>query len=81
MKQKHFPYNAIYKAFFSEKPLVKSLLLDFVKLPFLADFDFESLELFPANYATPAFRQHENDLVWRVEMRGNACFVLIMLEF
>jgi len=81
MEQKNFPYDAIYKAIFSEKPLVKSLLLDFVRLPFVADFDFSRLEPFPANYATPAFSRHENDLVWRVEMNGAACIIYIMLEF
>lgn len=81
MEQKNFPYDAIYKAFFSEKRLVKSFLLDFVRLPFVEGFDLESLELFPANYATPAFKQYENDLVRSVDMKGNACFIFIMLEF
>lgn len=81
MEQRNFPYDAIYKAIFSEKQLVKSLLLDFVKLPFVADFDFSTLERFPGSYATPAFTRHENDLVWRVEMNGHDCLIYIMLEF
>lgn len=81
MTQKNFPYDAIYKTIFSEKRLVKSLLLDFVKLPFVADFDFSTLELFPANYVTPAFTRHANDLVWRVAMNDHAIFIFIMLEF
>ena len=81
MEQRNFPHDAIYKAIFSEKQMVKSLLLDFVKLPFVADFDFSTLEPFPGSYATPAFTRHENDLVWRVKMNGRDCLIYIMLEF
>lgn len=81
METTKFPYDAIYKSFCADPAFVKSLLLDFVKLPFVADFDFASLQPFAANYATPAFASFANDLVWRLKLNGNDCIVFLMLEF
>lgn len=81
MAKKCFPHDSVYKTIFSEKALISSLLLDFVKLPFVADFDFNTLALFPANYSTPAYKKYAHDLVWSVRLNDRTCLIFLMLEF
>ncbi len=47
MGKKRSPADGAYKAFFSDKDMVASLMQDFVSEPFVKDMDFSTLEPFP----------------------------------
>ncbi len=74
-------FDAAAKAIFSDPVVMASLLREFIDLPCVREFDVSTLELEPANYASPAFLKRENDLVWKIKLNSTWCFLYIMLEF
>ena len=49
------PGDGAYKAFFSDKDMVTSLVQDFVRKDFVRDMDFSTLEAFPTARVTRGF--------------------------
>lgn len=74
-------HDSFYKTLFSNPKMVKDLILDFIPEPFVADFDFSTLEICHNAYVTPHLAQRQNDLVWRVRWKDSVCYIYIILEF
>ncbi|MBQ9405629.1 MAG: Rpn family recombination-promoting nuclease/putative transposase, partial [Desulfovibrio sp.] len=81
MSKKRMPGDGAYKAFFSDKDMVTSLVQDFVRKDFVRDMDFSTLEAFPTARVTRAFFRREDDAIWRVNWQNMPSYLFLMLEF
>ncbi len=70
-----------YKNIFSHTEMVRDLLTGFVQEPWLADLDFNTLEKVNCSYVSDDLRDREDDIVWRVRMKGCWLYLYILLEF
>lgn len=78
---KNISHDAAYKAFFSNREMIKSLLLDFVSEEFVEDLDFSTLKLCSNSYVTPDLKNRQDDVVWRLSWKNTCCYIYILLEF
>jgi predicted transposase/invertase (TIGR01784 family) len=60
---------------------VRRLLERFVDETFVADLDFETLERVDGEFVDADFTRRESDVVWRVNFRGHALYLFILIEF
>ena len=75
-------HDAIYKRFFGEPEMVRSLIEDFLPPALAAELDFSTLERLPAEHVSETLQKRAGDLVWRVRRQdGSPCYVAILLEF
>ncbi|MCR5813997.1 MAG: Rpn family recombination-promoting nuclease/putative transposase [Desulfovibrio sp.] len=81
MGRKRTPADGAYKAFFSDKDMVTSLMQDFVPESFVKDMDFSTLEPFPTDRVTRGFCQRYDDTIWRLNWQNSPCYLFLMLEF
>jgi Putative transposase, YhgA-like len=70
-----------YKRLFSNPEMVRDLFIGFVDEPWVADIDFDTLEHMQGHYVTDDLRDRENDIIWRVNVKGKRVYVYILLEF
>ncbi len=70
-----------YKKLFSNPILVQELLESFVKLPFVGELDFTTLEDTKKHFVTKEFEERESDLIYKVRYRGREAYIYLLLEF
>ena len=82
------PHDNAYKNFFSHPQTVQDLLRGFVGEDWVALLDFDTLEKVNGSYVTDDLRDKEDDLIWRIRMKGNEhgkdtdwIYVYLLLEF
>ncbi|MBQ9407362.1 MAG: Rpn family recombination-promoting nuclease/putative transposase [Desulfovibrio sp.] len=81
MVRRRTPTDGAYKACFSDKAMVASLVQDFVQADFVQDMDFSTLEPFPTARVTKGFSQRYGDAIWRLHWQNMPSFLFLMLEF
>ena len=81
MFRKRVPGDGAYKAFFTDKDMVTSLVQDFVPVDFVCDMDFSTLEPFPTARVTRGFFRREDDVIWRVHWQNVPSYLFLLLEF
>jgi predicted transposase YdaD len=82
-----------YKLLFGNQRMVEDLVRGFVPEPWVDRLDFSTLQLCDGSYVTEGHRRLEQDMVWRVEWKGEATegegrrgerswlYVYLLLEF
>jgi predicted transposase YdaD len=70
-----------YKRLFSNHEMVADLLTGFVREPWVAEVELDTLERVNASYVSDDLREREDDLVWRVRWRDHWLYVYLLLEF
>ncbi len=74
-------HDSSYKLIFANPEMMRDLFVGFVNEPWVADIDFSTLERFPNSYITDDLRRREDDIIWRVNIKGHTVYVYILLEF
>ena len=74
-------HDAAYKTLFCHPRMVADLLRGFVPEPWINTLDLDSLEKLPAEFASDDLRRRQADAVWRIRLRGEWLYVLVLLEF
>jgi Putative transposase, YhgA-like len=74
-------HDSSYKLIFANPEMMRDLFVGFVNEPWVADIDFSTLERFPNTYITDDLRRREDDIIWRVNIKGHTVYVYILLEF
>lgn len=78
-------HDNAYKSIFSHPQAITDLLRGFVHEDWVAGLDFQSLEKLNASYVSDDLRDREDDLVWRLRLRGTNeddwLYVYLLLEF
>ena len=81
-------HDNAYKNFFSHPQTVQDLLRGFVGEDWVELLDFDTLEKVNGSYVTDDLRDKEDDLIWRIRMKGNEhgkdtdwIYVYLLLEF
>ncbi len=70
-----------YKLLFSHPRMVEDLLRGFVHEEWVERIDFSTLERVSGSYVSTDLREREDDIVWRVRLRGEWIYVYLLLEF
>jgi hypothetical protein len=70
-----------YKYLFSHAGFVRRLLEGFVDEAFVDDLDFNTLERVDGEFIDSDLTRRESDVVWRVNLRGHALYLFILIEF
>lgn len=70
-----------YKLLFSHPRMVEDLLRGFVHEEWVERIDFSTLERVSGSYVSADLREREDDIVWRVRLRGEWIYVYLLLEF
>lgn len=77
-------HDHAYKSIFSHPRVVMDLLRGFVHEDWVTRLDFSTLEKQNGHYVSDDLRDREDDLVWRVRLRGGDgewLYVYLLLEF
>jgi len=74
-------HDAGYKSLFSDKRMVADLIRGFVREPWVQELDFETLESVSGSFVSEQFKKRENDVIWRVQFRGDWLYVYLLIEF
>ena len=74
-------HDAAYKRLFSHPRMVEDLLRGFVAGKWADALDFTTLEKLPAEFVSEDLRRRRGDGVWRVRLRDEWLYVLVLLEF
>lgn len=75
-----YQHDATYKELFQDPDMVASLR-QFIPLPILDKADFSTLKLLSGEYFAAGRQKRESDIVWRVNIAGAPCYMVILLEF
>ena len=74
-------HDAPYRRLFSDKPTVADLIRGFIRQPWVNDLDLETLERVSGSFVSARFQKRENDVIWRVRLRGDWLYVYLLIEF
>jgi predicted transposase YdaD len=74
-------HDQSYKLIFSNPEMIRDLFVGFVDEPWVAEVDFATLERQSSSYVTDDLRDREDDIIWRVNIKGQPVYVYILLEF
>jgi predicted transposase YdaD len=74
-------HDRSYKLIFSNPEMIRDLFVGFVDEPWVAEIDFSTLARDPNTYVTDDLRERLDDIIWRVNVRGQPVYVVILLEF
>ena len=74
-------HDTSYKMMFGNAEMIRDLFVGFVNEPWVADIDFSTLERVSGSYVTDDLRDREDDIIWRVNIKGELVYVYILLEF
>ena len=66
---------------FAHREMVADLLLGFVREPWVAEVEMDTLERVSGTYVSDDLREREDDIIWRVRWRGRWLYVYLLLEF
>ncbi len=70
-----------YKRVFAHREMVEDLLRGFVREPWVAEVEMDSLERVSGSYVSDDLRAREDDIIWRVRWRDRWLYVYLLLEF
>jgi hypothetical protein len=70
-----------YKLLFSHPEMVRDLLSGFVHESWVADLDFNTLEIVSGSYVADDLRDRQDDIVWRLRIKDDWLYLYILLEF
>jgi hypothetical protein len=81
-------HDSAYKTLFSEPQMVRSLLLDVVKQPWVHQLDWASLERQDSSFISKRLAPRQSDLIWRVKLNSQPpeqaarwLYVFLLIEF
>ncbi|AGX86639.1 Rpn family recombination-promoting nuclease/putative transposase [Candidatus Symbiobacter mobilis] len=74
-------HDSGYKFLFSNREMVRDLILGFVPDTWLRSLDYDTLEKVPGSYISDDFRQRADDVVWRVQVGGQWVYLYLLIEF
>jgi predicted transposase YdaD len=74
-------HDRSYKLIFSNPEMIRDLFVGFVDEPWVAEIDFSTLERDPNTYVTDDLRERLDDIIWKVKVKGQPVYVVILLEF
>ena len=69
-----------YKLLFSHPRMVEDPLRGFVHEEWVEWIDFSTLERVSGSYVSDDLREREDDIVWRVRLRGEWVYVYLLLD-
>ena len=70
-----------YKLLFSHRQMVADLIQGFVHEEWVEQVDFSTLERVGGSYVSDDLREREDDIIWRVRLRGEWLYVYLLIEF
>ena len=74
-----------YRLFFSHPEMVRDLLIGFVDEKWVKDVEFSTLERVNASFVSDQLKKREDDLIWKVKIRGNErdewLYLYLLFEF
>ena len=70
-----------YKRVLAHREMVEDLLRGFVREPWVAEVEMDSLERVSGSYVSDDLRAREDDIIWRVRWRDRWLYVYLLLEF
>ncbi|MCS6843380.1 MAG: Rpn family recombination-promoting nuclease/putative transposase, partial [Caldilineales bacterium] len=73
--------DAAYKQLFSFPDMVADLLREYVPEAWVHEVEFSTLERVSGSYVSDDLRTREEDMVWRVRVRGQWVYIYVLLEF
>ena len=74
-------HDGNYKQIFSHSQTVIELLQEFVREDWVERLDLTTLEKVNASYVSEALLQREDDIIWRVKLKGEWLYIYLLLEF
>jgi len=74
-------HDHAYRLLFSRPELVADLLRDFVREPWVAALDLETLDRVGASFVSSELREREGDVIWRVRAGEDWLYVYLLIEF
>ena len=74
-------HDGSYKHLFSHPEMVRDLISGFVEGEWVKEVDFATLEKVSGSYVSDDLRDREDDIIWRVRLRGSWLYVYLLLEF
>jgi predicted transposase YdaD len=70
-----------YKRLFAHREMVADLLTGFIREPWVAEVELDTLERVSGSYVSDDLREREDDIIWRVRWCGRWLYVYLLLEF
>ena len=70
-----------YKRMFAHREMVEDLLRGFVREPWVAEVEMDTLERVSGTYVSDDLRERADDIIWRVRWRDRWLYVYLLLEF
>ncbi len=70
-----------YKLLFSNKEMMRDLLLEFVTEEWVAGLDLDTLDRVHDSFVTDDLRERFDDIIWRVSFRGRTVYLCLIVEF
>lgn len=77
-----FPsYDRALKRVFAHPIMMESLIKAFVRQDWTRFLDFSSLEQVNVKHTTEELQTRENDLIWKINFKGQPLYIICLLEF
>lgn len=70
-----------YKKLFQNKVIFRELLETFVHEEWVQAIDFDTCETLDKSFISDHYKETESDLIYKVRLRGQEAYVVILLEF
>jgi len=74
-------HDSRYKKLFSNPETVRQLLVNFVDLDIVHEFDYSSMERVDHRFVSDQFKQRESDLIYKIDCRGKDAYIFFLIEF
>jgi len=74
-------YDEAYRILYSTREFMEEFLRHCVQEPFIDELDFSSLVRVNGSYVSDSLDRREEDMVWRIDFRGRAIYLYVLLEF
>ncbi|WP_143478326.1 Rpn family recombination-promoting nuclease/putative transposase, partial [Pseudobacteriovorax antillogorgiicola] len=75
------PFDPAYTQLFSYPKMVRDLLVNFVKQPWVNDIDWDSLHTLSPKFVTKKLRKRESDIIWTAKWHDRDLYIILFLEF
>ncbi|TCS46100.1 Rpn family recombination-promoting nuclease/putative transposase, partial [Pseudobacteriovorax antillogorgiicola] len=75
------PFDPAYTQLFSYPKMVRDLLVNFVKQPWVNDIDWDSLHTLSPKFVTKKLRKRESDIIWTAKWQDKDLYIILFLEF
>lgn len=70
-----------YKRLFSNPLIVEELMNCFVRMDFVENLDYSTLELQEKSFVSEEHIQSEADMIWKINFKGKEVFIYLLIEF